>query len=392
MNSKWFLRAVVAAILAVALWVGWQRVRPPQRLGDVPYVQTPPEVVDRMLELAAVSADDVVYDLGSGDGRIVIRAAQRFGARGRGFELDRLLVLESRRNAAIAGVGDRAQFIEGDLFDADLRAATVVTLYLLPTVNLALRPRLLGQLAVGTSVVSHSFDMGSWAPDAYEELQIGRTVRLFLWVVPAGLGGVWNVEISDLAAAAQAFPPSVRPRFRLLQRFQELDGEMIVDRLGVPVTGRINGESVAVEATRELPGLGRWRLTGLLREGGIEGEMSRLDRPAAGGSPLSVRASRQEADVAGEWDVGGTIEPAVPEWSFRLVRDGTRWVATRWQPNGNEQRVDDLYVWGSSISFFVAAGDGSARRVGYHGLVEGDRISGVLHDGAELIPWTARRR
>src|SRR5436190_583019 len=132
------------------------------RGGDVPYVQTPDRVVHEMLALAGVGADDVVYDLGAGDGRIVIAAARWRGARGVGIEIDPALVQQARRDAAGVGVADRVRFEAADLFAADLREATVVTLYLSPELNARLRPRLLSQLPPGARVVSHQFAMGDW--------------------------------------------------------------------------------------------------------------------------------------------------------------------------------------------------------------------------------------
>ena len=148
---------------------------------DVHFVPTPTAVVDAMLELANVTSSDVVYDLGSGDGRIVIAAAQKFGARGVGIELDTQLVSEAKKKARKAGVADKVTFISTDLFKADISEATVVTLYLLPSINLRLQPKLMRELKPGTRIVSHRFDMGSWKPE--QEL-IVRGVRVFLWTIP----------------------------------------------------------------------------------------------------------------------------------------------------------------------------------------------------------------
>jgi SAM-dependent methyltransferase len=148
--------------------------------GDVPYVPTPHDVVEQMLKLAGVKKTDVVYDLGCGDGRIVIMAAQKFGARGVGIDIDPERIAEAKQNAEQAGVTDRVKFIQQNLFDADIREATVVTLYLLPSVNLRLRPKLLEQLKPGARIVSHSFDMGDWKPDKEIEYN-GR--KLYLWVI-----------------------------------------------------------------------------------------------------------------------------------------------------------------------------------------------------------------
>ena len=148
---------------------------------DVPFVPTPQAVVDRMLELAKVKPGDLIYDLGSGDGRIVITAAKRYGARGVGIDLDPQRIREARENAKQAGVEGKVQFINGDLFRTDLSKASVVTLYLLNSVNRDLRPQLGKQLKVGTRVVSHAFDMGDeWPPERVEEVD-GRTI--YYWTI-----------------------------------------------------------------------------------------------------------------------------------------------------------------------------------------------------------------
>lgn len=409
MSQKWVLRGVVVAALALALWLGWERVRPPERVGDVPYVPTRPEVVDRMLELADVGPDDFVFDLGSGDGRIVIRAAELYGARGRGFEIDPLLVSESRAAAAAAGVGERVEFIEGDLFEAELGEATVVTLYLLPTVNLALRPRFFAELAPGTQVVSHAFDMAEWRPDVHEVMPFEPPVDLYQWVIPAPLGGVWDLRIG---AADESSVPSLAPEgvtLRLLQRFQELEGELLFDGRGVPVTGTIRGSRVRIATTRQHPELGGFSFDGVAAGDALEGVVS------LGGAEdgQRVMATRRPASLQGVWNVGASGEPFVPQWSMRLSRRGARWTATRWTAgtgapaaaapslpssppsapaaSTGERNMGDFYVWGSSISFVVGAADGSPQRVIYHGLIEGDRITGVAHDGGALVPWIAER-
>lgn len=152
---------------------------------DVPFVPTPQGVVDRMLEMAKVKADDVVYDLGSGDGRIVITAAKRYGARGVGYDLNPRRINESNRNASEAGVTERVRFEQADLFEVDLSGATVVTLYLLPDVNMKLRPKLLA-LKPGTRVVSHNYHMGDWEPLERAEMEVlGANHFIYYWEVPA---------------------------------------------------------------------------------------------------------------------------------------------------------------------------------------------------------------
>ena len=152
---------------------------------DVPYVPTPQNVVDEMLTLANVTKDDVVYDLGSGDGRLVITAVKKYGAkRGFGVDIDPERITESNANAKTAGVTDRVTFAIQDLFQTDFKDATVVTLYLLPEVNLRLRPKLMSDLRPGARVVSHSFDMGDWKPDKTVTVQPGGQ-KIFLWTIPA---------------------------------------------------------------------------------------------------------------------------------------------------------------------------------------------------------------
>ncbi|MBW4644711.1 MAG: class I SAM-dependent methyltransferase [Goleter apudmare HA4340-LM2] len=152
-----------------------------ERTPDVPYVPTPQPVVDAMLTLAQVKKDDIVYDLGSGDGRIPITAAQKYGARSLGIDINPERVKEANANLQKAGVGDLVEFRQQDLFETDLSKASVVTLYLLPEINLKLRPKLFQELKPGTRVVSHAFDMGDWKPEKVQEVD-GKTI--YLWIIP----------------------------------------------------------------------------------------------------------------------------------------------------------------------------------------------------------------
>ena len=177
-RSTWRLALLVCATIAGAagcLYPG----------AEVPYVQTPTEVVTEMLRLAAVRASDVVYDLGSGDGRLVIAAARDFGARGVGIEIDPSLVAYSQEQARKAGVADRVTFRADDLFEVNLADATVVALYLSYDMNLRLRPKLFRELRAGSRIVSHDFDMGDWAPSRTIRVPSrDRTSTVFLWVIP----------------------------------------------------------------------------------------------------------------------------------------------------------------------------------------------------------------
>lgn len=175
------------ATVGVALWGAlgvlgsWAWADLPEQAPDVPYVPTPQEVVDKMLEVGGVKPGDVLYDLGSGDGRIVVTAARRFGVRGVGIDINPERIQEAEANAKAAGVEDLTEFREEDLFKADIGDATVVTMYLLPSVNNRLKPKLLADLKPGTRIVSHAFDIEGWEPEKVVEAD-GRT--LYFWVVP----------------------------------------------------------------------------------------------------------------------------------------------------------------------------------------------------------------
>ena len=179
-----------AVLLVTAAQPGATRANGPaggQRPTLAPYVPTPHDVVERMLGLAGVSSGDVVVDLGSGDGRLVITAARRFGARGIGIDIDPARIAEGRANATAAGVDSLVEFRQQDALEADVSQATVVTLYLLSSSNVKLRPRLLSQLKPGARVVSHQFGMGDWTPDKVETFTDanGTSRTLYLWTVGA---------------------------------------------------------------------------------------------------------------------------------------------------------------------------------------------------------------
>lgn len=176
--SRSYSALLVIVLLSAAAWT---QTPGPARMPDVPYVPTPQEVVDAMLTAASVTKDDVLYDLGSGDGRIVITAAKKYGTRGVGVDINPALVAEAKANAEKEKVADKVEFKEGDLFEMDLSKATVITLYLLPDINMKLRPKILA-LKPGTRIVSHAFNMGDWKPDKTIDVN-GRTV--YFWKVPA---------------------------------------------------------------------------------------------------------------------------------------------------------------------------------------------------------------
>jgi precorrin-6B methylase 2 len=184
----------------------------------VPFITTPGDVVERMLEMAGTGPEDLVADLGSGDGRIVIAAARRFGARGLGIELDEKLARDSRENARRAGVAERVTIVQGDVLAADFSQASVVTVYLLPGLIDKLLPRFVDELRPGTRIVSHAFRMAGWRPDRAQTFHVtqahagqGDESTLYLWIVPADVRGVWVAQGGR--------------RRRIEQNYQEIDVE-----------------------------------------------------------------------------------------------------------------------------------------------------------------------
>jgi methylase of polypeptide subunit release factors len=206
------VRRAIALVALTAL--GWMQPALAAQIvvPDVPFVPTPQVVVDEMLRMARVTPSDFVMDLGSGDGRIAITAAKKFGARALGVELDEHLIFQSEESARQAGVEDRVQFLRQDLFKTDLRRASVITMYLLPSVNRRLRPRLL-DLKPGTRIVAHDFDLEEWKPDHITTIR----KNVFLWIVPAKVAGRWRGRV--------ALPDGLRTvEIELNQRFQEVNG------------------------------------------------------------------------------------------------------------------------------------------------------------------------
>ena len=266
------IRRAAALALALAALGGCAPLRARFPGPDVLFVATPEAVSLEMLRVAGVTAEDAVFDLGSGDGRVVIAAARDFGARGVGVEIDPGLVKDSRDAALAAGVGERVTFLWQDLFATDLTGATVVTLYLRDDVNLKLRPKLLRELAPGTRVVSHDFDMGDWRPDRVQRVQgPTREHRLYFWRVPADAGGVWRVRIGDREGT-----------LALTQRFQALEGTLTLDGRTAALTGgRLAGTRIDVSA-------GALTFTGRVRGDAMDGTVS--EAPSA--TPLPWTAAR----------------------------------------------------------------------------------------------------
>jgi hypothetical protein len=231
---------------------------------DVIWLPTPPELVERMLDMANVTAHDVLMDLGSGDGRLVIAAAKR-GARAIGIEYDLTLVEVSRTNAATEQVSDRATFVKADLFETDLRQATVITMFLRADLNLKLLPMLLA-LSPGTRIVSNTFTFGDWEPDdfATAERSCAHWCTAMLWIVPAKVEGSWRLPDGELT---------------LTQTFQAVSGTLRQGAVTTPIVGRLQGDEISLNG-------GGARYSGRVTGDRIEGTAS------PGGAALPWTATR----------------------------------------------------------------------------------------------------
>lgn len=222
---------------------------------SVPYVPTPQNVVERMLDIGQVARQDYLIDLGSGDGRIVVTAAKKHGARGFGVDLNPTRIAEANENARKAGVADKVAFYQRDLFETDLTPATVITMYLLPQVNLDLRPKIL-ELKAGTRIVSHDFAMGDWKPDVHEQVAAhdkyggsGGRSDIYLWIVPARVAGSWQSQL-------QVRGKPVNYELALEQTYQALTGSARVGGRNVPIqNGKIEGERVSFDFTAHVDGV-----------------------------------------------------------------------------------------------------------------------------------------
>lgn len=234
-RSRFFTVLLALAVAALALPAAAQDYTPSvgQEGKDVIWVPTPQALVEKMLDMAKLTPQDIHYDLGSGDGRTVIAAAKR-GARSVGVEFNPDMVALSERAAAKEGVAGKAKFINGDIFQTDFSQATVLTLYLLPSLNLKLRPTIL-KMKPGTRVVSHAFNMDDWQPDQTENVD-GRTA--YLWIVPARVAGTWRWNGSGSGPKEH--------ELKLRQQFQKLDGALRLDgRMGQLRDARLRGDQIS---------------------------------------------------------------------------------------------------------------------------------------------------
>jgi precorrin-6B methylase 2 len=253
LSSLQAIALILIVGLAPTVHVSGQAHAQPRAL-DVPYVPTPEHIVDAMLRLAKPGPSDFLVDLGCGDGRIPITAALKFGTRGFGVDLNPARILEAKANAVKAKVADKVHFIEGDLFKTDFQKASVLTLYLLPSVNMRLRPQVL-DMKPGTRVVSHAFNFEDWLPDASEQSDFRN---VYYWVVPAKVAGRWSGSAGGTKLDVE-----------IQQKFQMLDVKLLIDGKPASASGRMNGEEIGLQVV--LPGGGSRSLSGRLDGTGMAG-------------------------------------------------------------------------------------------------------------------------
>ncbi|MGD2295361.1 MAG: methyltransferase domain-containing protein [Candidatus Aminicenantes bacterium] len=286
-------RKILAGLICLSFLLLLSTAAVFQKKPDVPYVPTPENVVTEMLKMADVGKDDVLYDLGCGDGRIVIIATKELGCRGVGIDIDPQRIKESRENAVMAGVEDRVEFLLMDLFEADIREATVVTLYLLSRINLKLRPKLLRELEPGTRVVSHSFDMDQWSPDESLVIDDKKQVsepyvydtffiddywdkhEIFLWVIPANVTGTWRWTMSGKR----------RYILKIDQTFQDIQARAFEGSSSIDVNvkdGKIKGNRLEFTLEKKQKGKKiRMFFEGIARGHTINGQVTISGRPDA---------------------------------------------------------------------------------------------------------------
>ena len=258
---------------------------------DVPYVPTPYEVVAEMLRMADIDKDDILYDLGSGDGRIVITAAKEMGCHGVGVEIDARRIKLSRENAAKEKVADRVKFLQQDMFKADISRATVVAIYLLQSVNLKLRPKLLRELKSGTRIVSHNYSMGEWKADKTSEVNIDWNKHtVYYWVVPENVTGTWEWSIPTSSANDYYV-------LKLVQQFQEFAGTLFVNGTGILIgLGEIIGDKLQFTVERNLKGQTVTMLfSGRISGNSIEGSIKSQAGSAI--NPIKWKAQRDPSTV-----------------------------------------------------------------------------------------------
>jgi SAM-dependent methyltransferase len=362
-----------------------QGAAPPKAL-DVPYEPSHPQVVEAMLRMANVGPNDVVYDLGCGDGRIVVAAAKKFGARGVGIDLDPQRIREAEENARIEGVAKRVRFICGDIMNARFKDATVVALYMLDEINLRLRPRLFDQLPPGARIVSHAFKMDDWEPDRTLRHPRARSNMLYLWIVPARAGGRWRWT-NPRGQGRADLSLTIEQEFQVINRaVLAVEGASAVKVTRAQLSGNriIIAADVSISGSETIV-----RLDGIIEGDRIKGKQVWVGGPFNG--TRAWAAQREPVDPAGTWQVATKpARPAISPGKLVLHKGADGLLTAQYGDGAGSKPLWHLYDWGASIRFHVPLSEsGSAVFVG---TIEGDAMHGrVTLPNSTEAEWSARR-
>lgn len=389
-----FLRSVATLVSIVVLMAPLRADKNQGNIND-PFEPTPPQVVDDMLRFAGVTASDYVFDLGCGDGRIVIAAAKNFGAKAFGVDLDPQRIEECKEGAEAAAVTDKATFKLGSYFDVDLGPATVLATYLLAETNLQLRPKYFRELRPGARLVSHCFDMADWKADKIESSPKAREQRILYWVIPAPVGGQWGWTDKTESGEAQF-------RLDLEQKFQTVTGDLTAGKTARRAirSATINGKQFQFCAVAD----GK-KAVNVTYKGVVDGDTIRGIQKREGGGNGGERewvARREPLDIAGTWRVTVQASPEPLDGLVRIARKDGALQAVYVRDNPTTETLLATWIaWGNSIYFELpparAADDGGGGDDGRGPVFSGvlsaqDGRGRVTRNGWPSSPvWTAKK-
>ncbi|MCX7678119.1 MAG: class I SAM-dependent methyltransferase [Spirochaetes bacterium] len=363
----YFYAALVMFGIGLAIVAGYADKISPEL--DVPYEPTHPSVVKAMLRLAGVGKGDVVYDLGCGDGRFVVTAVAEFGAaRAVGIDLNPQRIKEATERAQGAGVLDKIRYVQGNIMEVDASPATVVTMYLLDSVNLMVRPKLFQELSPGTRCVSHAFHMHDWKQDKIIQHPKARNNRISFWVIPAHLGGKWNWSTTTPAG-------KIENSLVLTQTFQVVEGTILTDGRpsGAIQNSYVSGKEFSFTANI----IAKGQPVRINYKGIVEDKTIRGTQEWSNGQKYVWIAKYDSSIPEGKWEftVAGPVNLS---GKLTLQLHGRKIHATYFVKNeGREERLRDVYLWGSSIYFRLPM-YGRERLAVFKGSLEGNTGNGKM--------------
>ncbi|MDW8025765.1 MAG: class I SAM-dependent methyltransferase [Armatimonadota bacterium] len=369
MRRNLAMTAFASVSLAAALLIAHGHCKAAQpEVSFGPFVPTPMPVVEEMLKLANVTKDDIVYDLGCGDGRIVIMAAKKYGAKGVGIDIDPELIEKCKEGAEREGVSDRVRFIAEDAMKSDVSDATVVTLYVLPSAMLKLRPKLLRELKPGVRIVSHNYSMGDWEADKVVNVNVDYQRTLYYWVVPAGVAGIWRWRTTINGKAVEC-------TLKLKQEFQKLSGTLSIGEAACEITnGKVTGNEVSFSATIQLGG----REVKMTFNGKVSGDALKGTQ-LIDGTSLRWDARRAKVGIEGRWKWVAKTPDGELTGQLTIGRDKRGIPLFSLVSDGTETAIWDSYLWGACVRFSVKLwSQKGERELTFSGFVEGETIVGEV--------------